>query len=202
MDLGDGGYRMGRWLKNWFSNMLPLDEPFEYQGIAFSTVENFYQAMKVPKENVELRRRIAAMEPHQAKTEARRLARRGLLRQDFHAQKLDVMMFALRKKFAKGTRWHRRLMETGDEQIVEANNWHDQFFGNCICGEREACAAPGENHLGKLLMELRDEFRTACRRDSEIIMAPGDGAHTPTISEQTNAITIKRHPRIPLRRVP
>jgi len=28
-------------IKNWFSNMLPLDEPFEYQGVLYRTSENF-----------------------------------------------------------------------------------------------------------------------------------------------------------------
>jgi predicted NAD-dependent protein-ADP-ribosyltransferase YbiA (DUF1768 family) len=55
------------YIKNWFSNLLPLDTPFTYQGITFSTVENFYQAMKLPKDNVSARRSIAAMSPYAAK---------------------------------------------------------------------------------------------------------------------------------------
>lgn len=113
------------WIKNWFSNMLPLDTPFEYQGILFSTVENFYVAMKTQKHEVELRKQIAAMPPHVAKRFGRQLQRRP----DWEDIKLPVMEFALRIKFAPGTNWHKKLIATGDTEIVEYNNWVDKFWG-------------------------------------------------------------------------
>ena len=47
-----------------------------------------------------------------------------------------------------------RLQDTGDLHLVETNTWHDQFWGDCRCG-RPACAQPGVNMLGELLMALR-----------------------------------------------
>jgi hypothetical protein len=147
------------WIKNWFSNMLPLDTPFEYQGILFSTVENFYVAMKTQKHEVELRKQIAAMPPHVAKRFGRQLQRRP----DWEGIKLPVMEFALRIKFAPGTSWYKKLIATGDTEIVEYNNWGDKFWGVIAYynGRTITPSNPriGQNHLGKLLMKIRAESR-------------------------------------------
>jgi ribA/ribD-fused uncharacterized protein len=139
------------YIRNWFSNMLEFDQPLRHQGIEYRTVENFYQAMKTAKDDLETRRRIAAANPYEAK----RLGRGVRLRTDWADIHLAVMETALRHKFAPGTRWHTRLMATGDEEIVEWNNWGDRYWGRNVSDGR------GENHLGRLLMKLRDEWRKA-----------------------------------------
>ena len=50
-----------------------------------------------------------------------------------------------------------KLLETGDEGIVEWNNWHDNIWGDCICLKCEDIV--GTNHLGKLLMRIRTELK-------------------------------------------
>jgi predicted NAD-dependent protein-ADP-ribosyltransferase YbiA (DUF1768 family) len=47
------------YIRNWFSNMLEFDHLLRRQGIEYRTVENFYQAMKTDKDDLETRRRIA-----------------------------------------------------------------------------------------------------------------------------------------------
>ncbi len=44
-----------------------------------------------------------------------------------------------------------KLLATGDDELVEHNTWDDSFWGTCN-GE-------GENHLGKILMKVRQELR-------------------------------------------
>lgn len=144
------------WIKNWFSNMLPFDRPLRHQRVEYKTPENFYQAMKTPKDDIETRRKIAAMGPFAAKN----YWRRRKPRPDWTEIKLNVMEFALRHKFAPGTSWHERLMAIGDEEIIEWNNWGDRFWG------RDVRDGQGENHLGRLLMKLRDEWRD---RDEEAV---------------------------------
>lgn len=139
-------------IKNWFSNMLPLDEPFEYQGILYRTSENFYQAMKLPTDRFDLRAEIAALNPYKAKL-ALRDKKKYVWRKDWFDVQLDVMRYILNIKFAKGTSWAEKLLATGDEQIVEFNNWNDTFFGYDINLQK------GENHLGKMLMEIRESLR-------------------------------------------
>ena len=41
-------------------------------------------------------------------------------------------------------------MQTEDAELVEDNWWGDKFWG--------VCNGEGENHLGKLLMKIRDEL--------------------------------------------
>jgi ribA/ribD-fused uncharacterized protein len=136
------------YIKNWFSNMHPLDKPFKYQEMWFDTVEHFYQAMKAEKSDIETRRWIAGQTNGYA---AKKAGRRVKIRTDWEDIKLAVMEYALRIKFAAGTSWHKRLMETEGE-IVEWNNWGDRYWGKTLDGV-------GENHLGKLLMKLRDEMK-------------------------------------------
>lgn len=46
------------------------------------------------------------------------------------------------------------LAATVVETLIEANDHHDNFWGSCVCG-RPACAAPGKNMLGELIMAIR-----------------------------------------------
>jgi hypothetical protein len=41
--------------------------------------------------------------------------------------------------------------------IIETNNWHDNWWGDCICGQPK-CAEKGKNHLGKIITSIRDEY--------------------------------------------
>ena len=44
----------------------------------------------------------------------------------------------------------KALMLTGDAELIEGNNWKDRFWG--------VCNGEGENHLGKLLMKIREQL--------------------------------------------
>ncbi len=120
-------------------------------GLQFATVENFFQAMKTLDESD--RRKMASMNPYESK----RYSKKVTLRADWEEIKLDVMEYGLRKKFAPGTSWHSKLMQSKGE-IVEWNDWHDNYWGDCQCGR--CINVPGQNHLGKLLMKIRAEFNT------------------------------------------
>jgi ribA/ribD-fused uncharacterized protein len=149
------------WVRNWFSNMLPFDEPLVYQGIVYLSVENFYQAMKLPKDRVDLRAEIAALDPRKSKVEIRN-DKKYPWREDWTKEEaLKVMEFALRHKFAEGTSWAEKLLETGSEEIIEWNNWKDIYWGRCIHTNK------GENHLGKLLMRVREDLQNALSVNTE-----------------------------------
>jgi ribA/ribD-fused uncharacterized protein len=47
------------------------------------------------------------------------------------------------------------LVSTGDAELIEKNWWHDNYWGDCTCLR---CYRVGENHLGKIWMELRAEI--------------------------------------------
>ncbi|MBI9082724.1 MAG: NADAR family protein [Desulfobacterales bacterium] len=136
--------------RNWFSNFIPFETPVVYQGISYPTPEHFYQAMKANRDDLAARRSVAAAgTPGQAKRAGRAVA----LRSDWNTVKVDVMRYALEKKFAPGTS-QRMLLDNTTEPIVEWNSWHDNYWGYCTCPR---CAKKQHlNMLGKLLMEIRD----------------------------------------------
>lgn len=135
-----------RWLSNfWQCNV-------QYQSLLFKSVEAYYQAMK--SADPAIQETFTYMDPKEAK----KAGKPGVMvcRSDWDAIKLKVMRHGLRCKF----NWDINpqlalaLFNTGDEQLVEGNYWHDNYWGNCTCNR---CAnIPGENMLGRLLMETRN----------------------------------------------
>ena len=113
----------------------------EFEGIKFSSVEHAYQAAKTL--DIKERKRIAKLlTPGKAKRAGKEL----MLRPDWEEIKLPIMRELLIKKFS-----HRELMfrlKLTEGELIEGNNWGDTFWG--------ICRGKGENHLGKLLMEIRD----------------------------------------------
>lgn len=69
------------------------------------------------------------------------------LRSDWGSVRLDVMRKALYAKFTQMPKYKDLLLSTGDSELQEASP-RDSFWGTGKDGK-------GENHLGKLLMELR-----------------------------------------------
>lgn len=137
--------------ENWFSNFKYIGFPiYDEYGIEFYTVENCYQACKTL--DINQRQLFKDTKPSYAK----RLGRKVHLRNNWEDIKVDIMERALRQKFAKSpmNSWWAKLCDTKNEQIVEFNNWHDNFWGKCTC---ESCNLNGKNMLGKILMKIRDE---------------------------------------------
>lgn len=69
--------------------------------------------------------------------------------------KAQVMLELVRLKF---TEWKLQvqLLGTFPMDLVEGNYWHDNFFGDCYC---QSCVnTPGQNHLGKALVQVRSEI--------------------------------------------
>ena len=69
--------------------------------------------------------------------------------------KQDILRDLLRVKFADPD-LRTQLLATGDEELVEGNRWHDRYWGRCYC---DKCGGTGQNALGTLLMQIRDELR-------------------------------------------
>lgn len=129
------------------SNFWPAE--IEFEGQTYPTVEHAYQAAKSldPDE----RRRIAALPtPADAKRAGRAVAP---LRGDWETVKFDVMERCVREKFTRHADLRRRLLATGDMLLEEGNDWGDRVWG--------IYQGSGENRLGRILMQVRAELRTA-----------------------------------------
>jgi len=85
--------------------------------------------------------------------EIKRQAREVELRPDWNEVKLQVMEDVLRIKFNQEP-FKSKLIATGTQEIQEGNSWGDKFWGV------DLKTGVGENHLGKLLMKIRDELNS------------------------------------------
>jgi len=129
----------------WLSNFYVA--PIQIDGWHYPTVEHAFQAAKTL--DPDQKQAIAeASGPGQAK----RLGRQAALRRDWEQVKVPTMAQLLLVKFTQHVRLGRMLGELDGVHLVEGNNWHDQFWGDCYCSRHRA--EPGRNKLGKLLMEL------------------------------------------------
>lgn len=124
-----------RWLSNFW-----LVEVF-YEGIAYPSVENAYQAAKFVEP--EERKPFTYETPKVAKI----LGRDANLPLGWNKKKVEVMRELISQKFREGTELAEMLKRTGDVDIVEGNDWGDIFWG--------VCNGVGRNQLGLLLMEQR-----------------------------------------------
>lgn len=127
----------------WLSNFYQLQYPIEMFGTSFPTTEHLYQAFKC--KNMDDILYIAQLTAGQAKRVGK------LVEQDplFQELKLEIMYKILRLKFNQ-PKFKTLLLNTADCYIEETNNWGDIFFGRCD--------GIGENHLGKIIMRIRDEL--------------------------------------------
>lgn len=116
-----------------------------YNGLKYGSVEAAFQAQKVT--NLKDQVPFTQMTPGQAKKYGRKVK----LRKDWEEVKLGIMEEIIREKFKYDPELTKMLLETGDKELIEGNNWNDTFWG--------VCKDKGENHLGKILMKIREELR-------------------------------------------
>ena len=57
----------------------------------------------------------------------------------------------VREKFSQNLDLKNLLLTTNDTELVEANTWGDTFWGRCN--------GVGKNHLGLILMKIREELK-------------------------------------------
>ena len=133
----DGKYR---YLSNYY------EASVEYNGLTYKNNEAAFQAQKVLDD--ETREQFTELPPNLAK----KLGRKVKLREDWDEVKIGIMKDICRAKFESHPALMDRLLTTGDRKLVEGNDWNDTFWG--VDDE-----AGGQNNLGKILMELREEFK-------------------------------------------
>lgn len=137
----DGFFGYYRFLSNFY----PVD--IQYQGLRYSSVEAAYQAAKTL--NWDHRKALTQMDGSQAKSFSRQKS--FVVRKDWSDElKLLIMEKLLRKKF-DDPRLAEFLIATEDAPLIEGNTWGDVFWG--------VCNSEGKNHLGKLLMKIRDDLQ-------------------------------------------
>jgi len=134
--------------------------PVEYEGIKYPSSEHAFQAAKTL--SISVRRRIQdAGTPAMAKFIGSQL----ILRPKWDDIKIETMKKVVRAKFEQNPVLRMALFETGDAVLVEGNGHGDDFWGairkkkhGLPKWETEGDPWYGHNHLGRILMELREEM--------------------------------------------
>jgi len=84
---------------------------------------------------------------------AKKRGRSVNIREDWEEVKVDIMRKGLKAKFTQNESLKQKLLKTGDAYLEEGNDWGDTFWGV------DLDTGKGQNHLGKMLMKLRDDLR-------------------------------------------
>jgi len=167
-DIGPSGtqYKKGEWrefaihndkeVKGFFgeykflSNFWPAKVFLD--NVEYSSVELAYQSAKWKPEHREYFQTCTELEsikyneenkPHDACTKEEWSERKLTIMTDLVTQKFNPLLNPENTKL---------LLDTNEKHLEEMNWWNDLYWGTNKDGE-------GENHLGKLLMEVRDELK-------------------------------------------
>lgn len=118
----------------------------EFEGLRYPSVEHGYQAAKTL--DIHERVYISGL-PTAGK--AKRRGSKVVLRADWEQVKLGIMEELVRQKFTRHECLKQKLLVTAQLRLVEENSWGDTFWG--------VCRGEGKNHLGEILMKVREELR-------------------------------------------
>jgi ribA/ribD-fused uncharacterized protein len=141
------------------SNFYPAR--FMKNGLVYRSSEHYYQESKAMVNND-----LDAAEEIRMMTDSVDMYRRGQtvkVNTDIwtDGKRLAVMEEALTLKFSQNKHLREVLLSTNDSNIWEARS-QDTFFGAGASPSdlKRSCyqSVPGANHLGKLLMKVRDNF--------------------------------------------
>lgn len=118
----------------------------EYNEITFPSVEHAYQAAK--SSNPAEQKVLSVM---RTPGEAKRRGRVIDLRPDWERMKVAIMTYLVYQKFSSNPPLRKKLLATGDAELIEGNTWGDRYWG--------VYAGEGRNQLGKILMFVRQSLR-------------------------------------------
>lgn len=126
-------------LSNFYSH------PMVFDGVEYSNAEAAFQAQSAADKGS--KRKFARLSGIKAKAYGRRIVHRDDW--DEHTQD-SVMRDVLTAKF-KDKELAKKLCNTGDEKLINMNQFRDDYWGVTMRG--------GRNKLGLMLMELRDKLQ-------------------------------------------
>jgi len=133
------------YMSNMFKCNIIFHDKFTQENRVYNSSEQCYQAFKAWEKDDFLK--IATENnPYKCK----KLGRQVLLDEGFDEQKISLMKKIVYAKFRQNEEIQKLLVDTFKDEpcyIEETNNWKDTFWG--------VCDGVGENHMGKILMEVR-----------------------------------------------
>jgi ribA/ribD-fused uncharacterized protein len=80
--------------------------------------------------------------------DAKKYGKTVTLAPNWKEEQVEIMREIVWNKFEQNHDLAKKLLNTGDAELVEGNTWHDYHWG--------VCNGQGQNQLGIILMEVRD----------------------------------------------
>lgn len=143
--------------------------PIAVNGVRILTSEHLYQALKFPNHPEIQKAILNKPSPIACKWIANKKEYRSLVQTGWKEVQLEVMEFCLRTKLV----WHwvkfgNLLRGTAGKTIFEISSKGNRYWGVSVCDD----GFVGENHLGRLLMKLRDELLGESNEHLRHVVAP------------------------------
>ena len=136
-----------RWLSNFGHSPIHMTNPFLGYELKADTVEHAYQAYKtivIEEREWVLKSRTPAI--------ARRRGQKVTLRKEWDSFRIMYMSALVKAKFTQNKELAAKLLSTDNHHLVEVSDgWGDKFWG--------VCEGRGLNHLGRILMNVREEIK-------------------------------------------
>lgn len=123
------------------------ESKIKYKNKTYKSAEHLYQSLKCVKPSDKVKICDAAT-PKEARIRSRFVETHNL----DEKKKFMLMYKILQMKFAK-PKMYGRLMYWNEFNLIYLNYWHDTFWGVCACSTHKRT---GQNHLGRILMHIRD----------------------------------------------
>lgn len=125
-----------------------------FGGLPYPTTEHAYQAAKTVCIDERMTFTTGA---YITAGKAKRLGSLLTLRKDWLEVRVKFMEDINNLKFSQEHHPElvTMLLNTDTSELIEGNTWGDTFWG--------VCNGIGDNHLGKILMKIRDELRSSIK---------------------------------------
>ena len=122
-------------------------------NLKFSSSESAYHAQKFFDNDIKYL--MTKLTPDESKHVSRELSR--FVRADWENVKYDAMKKVVTEKFKQNPDCLKELLNTKSSQLIEdTTGWHDNVWEECKC---DNCKNEiHQNLLGKILMEIRDQY--------------------------------------------
>lgn len=136
--------------------------PIQVESKQYPTVEHYFQSMKAQEfGDQEILDKIEKT-PSGKAVKALGKKVKNFIKEQWDARRIEIMARGVRAKFVQHPELQKQLLETGEKQIGEADA-RDSFWGIGTSAATELSKDPtkwkGQNQLGKILMNLRSEFK-------------------------------------------
>ena len=141
---------------------------FKIEDVVYKSAEHAYQGLKAKKfgDETHFAKIVKAKSAQSAKSFGKKVEKFDA--EMWNESKEDVMRQVLRAKFSQNPPIRKLLLDTGDKLIANADP-RDSYWGIGTSSGTSVAKNPskwkGQNKLGKLLAELRDEFRAEDAED-------------------------------------